>query len=172
MLKLSTYLHFRCPVYQNVPDVCTMVPDQNDPTCCQMPKCNFTPVNNTINGQGGGVSTLAPGTYQGSGTGVNIGMIKVLVLGIYIHFIQYSFLSVLLLIYYIFSPGFCLYKGKQYTQGQTWDDGCEFRCECKDMSTGRYVCSDMLVSTFLIPKHLNHDEKLFNINYLQIFQWK
>lgn len=66
----------RCPVYQNVPDVCTMVPDQSDPTCCQMPRCNFTPVNNTINGQGGGVATLAPGTYQGIGTGVNIGKIN------------------------------------------------------------------------------------------------
>ena len=36
--------------------------------------------------------------------------------------------------------GYCLYNGQQYTQGQTWDDDCEFTCVCDDASRGHYQC--------------------------------
>ena len=36
----------------------------------------------------------------------------------------------------------CVYKTAQYSQGQTWSDGCQLRCRCDDSSKGLYVCSD------------------------------
>lgn len=36
----------------------------------------------------------------------------------------------------------CVYKGKAYTQGQTWDDGCQFRCTCVDQNRGQYRCTE------------------------------
>jgi hypothetical protein len=32
------------------------------------------------------------------------------------------------------------YKSRVYSQGQKWDDGCDFRCECIDAVRGRYKC--------------------------------
>ena len=36
----------------------------------------------------------------------------------------------------------CVYNGKSYQQGQTWQDGCRYRCECVDAMTGSYRCSE------------------------------
>ncbi|KAJ8302722.1 LOW QUALITY PROTEIN: hypothetical protein KUTeg_019118 [Tegillarca granosa] len=38
-------------------------------------------------------------------------------------------------------PGYCVYKGVYYTQGQTWADGCKYNCRCEDVSRGIYACS-------------------------------
>ena len=35
----------------------------------------------------------------------------------------------------------CVYNGKSYTQGQTWQDGCQYDCECVDAMTGQYRCT-------------------------------
>jgi hypothetical protein len=40
---------------------------------------------------------------------------------------------------------YCEYKGGQYQQGQRWDDGCDYNCECMDASTGRYKCTEKYV---------------------------
>lgn len=34
----------------------------------------------------------------------------------------------------------CVYKDKLYNQGETWDDGCDYTCECLDATTGYYEC--------------------------------
>ncbi|GAB1606676.1 uncharacterized protein LOC115210527 [Argonauta hians] len=34
----------------------------------------------------------------------------------------------------------CLYKGHQYYEGQTWQDGCDFNCKCEDASSGFWRC--------------------------------
>jgi len=39
----------------------------------------------------------------------------------------------------------CVYKGQTYQQGQTWDDGCEFKCTCADATQGRYTCNQKCV---------------------------
>lgn len=46
--------------------------------------------------------------------------------------------------------GACLYKGQIYSQGQTWQDGCDLDCECTDALNGVYRCTDrwVLVLTF------------------------
>ena len=36
--------------------------------------------------------------------------------------------------------GYCAYKGQIYSQGQKWDDGCQYKCECIDALRGRYKC--------------------------------
>ncbi len=35
----------------------------------------------------------------------------------------------------------CVYKGKYYTQGQTWEDGCDYKCTCMDASKSFYQCT-------------------------------
>ena len=38
--------------------------------------------------------------------------------------------------------GACLYKGKVHQQGDTWQDGCDYECECTDASRGQYKCNE------------------------------
>lgn len=37
---------------------------------------------------------------------------------------------------------FCVYKGVTYSQGQTWDDGCQKKCRCDDADMNIYTCFD------------------------------
>lgn len=48
------------------------------------------------------------------------------------------------------STGYCVYKGKQYTQSQRWDDGCAFTCVCEDSRIGKYRCFEKWACTFII----------------------
>ncbi|XP_041376889.1 uncharacterized protein LOC121389360 [Gigantopelta aegis] len=34
----------------------------------------------------------------------------------------------------------CFYKNHFYTQGQIWEDGCDYRCRCEDAQRGFYQC--------------------------------
>jgi len=36
----------------------------------------------------------------------------------------------------------CLYQGKLYTTGQSWDDGCTYTCVCVDGMSGQYRCTE------------------------------
>ena len=38
--------------------------------------------------------------------------------------------------------GACVYKGVSYKQGQKWQDGCTYDCECMDAQRGQYKCTD------------------------------
>lgn len=42
----------------------------------------------------------------------------------------------------------CVYQGKAYSQGQRWDDGCQFQCECIDQQAGRYKCTERYCNHF------------------------
>ena len=46
----------------------------------------------------------------------------------------------------------CSYKGVQYSQGDKWDDGCSYECECTDASTGRYQCYNKCPSYYNFPE--------------------
>ena len=39
----------------------------------------------------------------------------------------------------------CFYKGALYSQGENWQDGCDFNCTCEDGTTGQYFCIDQSV---------------------------
>ena len=47
--------------------------------------------------------------------------------------------------------GTCFYKGARYRQGDKWDDGCAYECECTDGNTGRYVCYNKCPSYYNFP---------------------
>ncbi|KAJ8302469.1 hypothetical protein KUTeg_018865 [Tegillarca granosa] len=49
--------------------------------------------------------------------------------------------------------GFCVYNGVYYKQGQMWDDGCKRRCQCMDVATGRYSCSQRCPSFESLPNN-------------------
>ncbi|XP_060081054.1 uncharacterized protein LOC132560404 [Ylistrum balloti] len=103
----------RCPDYLDPPAGCTLIADPRDPTCCRMPKCNPQGTTNNITGTGQVIpNPIPPASYYGKITGEG----KV--------------------------PGYCIYKGTQYTTGQIWEDGCDLTCECKDSETGVYQCTD------------------------------
>lgn len=40
----------------------------------------------------------------------------------------------------------CVYNGVLYAQGQTWKDGCRFKCTCADASRGMYTCRSLCVN--------------------------
>ncbi|XP_041377039.1 kielin/chordin-like protein isoform X2 [Gigantopelta aegis] len=40
---------------------------------------------------------------------------------------------------------FCVYKGKNYKQHQTWNDGCNYKCTCEDAMKGFYKCRSRCV---------------------------
>ena len=37
----------------------------------------------------------------------------------------------------------CIYKGNMYQQGQQWQDGCNYNCECIDAMSGQYKCTEV-----------------------------
>ncbi|XP_045194340.2 uncharacterized protein LOC123549964 isoform X2 [Mercenaria mercenaria] len=45
----------------------------------------------------------------------------------------------------------CVYKNNQYSQGQTWFDGCDYRCTCDDASSGSYRCKRRCPEFFNVP---------------------
>ncbi|GFO24025.1 LOW QUALITY PROTEIN: collagen alpha-5(vi) chain [Plakobranchus ocellatus] len=45
----------------------------------------------------------------------------------------------------------CFYKGTQYNQGDKWDDGCAYECECTDASTGQYSCYNKCPTYYNLP---------------------
>lgn len=49
--------------------------------------------------------------------------------------------------------GSCYYKGKAYSQGETWDDECSWRCFCEDAQVGYYRCINRCLSFAGIPGH-------------------
>lgn len=36
----------------------------------------------------------------------------------------------------------CVYNGKSYHQGEKWQDGCQYNCECVDSMSGQYKCTE------------------------------
>ncbi|KAL5022346.1 hypothetical protein ScPMuIL_001501 [Solemya velum] len=133
----------RCASYQTpLPSSCKMVSDPQD-SCCLVPQCSFTGIRNQTTGSGSLnlIPTAIPGQISGSAAPL------------------------------IPTPGpdgqtptpitlsFCEYKGARYTQGQRWDDGCEYSCQCDDVSTGHYVCTEKCPRYVNLPPqcHLARD---------------
>jgi len=40
----------------------------------------------------------------------------------------------------------CLYKGAVHPEGTQWNDGCDYKCNCLDGSTGQYQCTARCVT--------------------------
>lgn len=39
----------------------------------------------------------------------------------------------------------CVYSGKYYTQGQKWQDGCDYDCTCVNGQMGVFECTERWV---------------------------
>lgn len=46
----------------------------------------------------------------------------------------------------------CLFQktGVLYQQGQTFDDGCDYKCTCTDAARGFYTCQEKYVFTYAL----------------------
>ncbi|KAK7115067.1 hypothetical protein V1264_001009 [Littorina saxatilis] len=131
----------RCPSYPNRADTrCTMKPDPADPMCCRLPDCD-TPIPTPLGPNGPYVvPTIAP---QGVVTGGSV--------------------TVRPTPGHPATPGpdgstvkpplgttpapqpreVCVYKAQSYSQGQKWQDGCDYNCECVDAPNGHYKCTEI-----------------------------
>ncbi|XP_013410815.1 uncharacterized protein LOC106173996 isoform X2 [Lingula anatina] len=125
----------RCPKFENLPPQCKLAEDPND-LCCQYPSCVWTGGGTTFTGIGGvsgyipvpifgpaiigiGTPTNPGGITGGTGTGTTgTGTTGT-------------------------GTGKCVFKGKQYSEGQTWRDGCDLSCTCVHGASGSYRCSDI-----------------------------
>ncbi|XP_070202959.1 uncharacterized protein [Littorina saxatilis] len=116
----------RCPEYENIDPSCTFEADPNDPKCCSIPRCG-TPVPGTtlIPDPTAGAVTVPPGFVTGDNfpPGVTGGTIT----------------------------GYCEYNGKQYQQGEKWEDGCAYDCVCEDTTTGKYKCNEKCTRYDKVP---------------------
>ena len=37
----------------------------------------------------------------------------------------------------------CVYNGQRYSSGQSWQDGCDKNCTCRDANLGYYQCDEL-----------------------------
>ncbi|KAK7493781.1 hypothetical protein BaRGS_00014922 [Batillaria attramentaria] len=103
----------KCLAFNNLDASCTLQDDPNDP-CCKTPNC---PAGITVVPQIGkttGIGGTALPTIAGGTAPPITGQRNV-----------------------------CVYQGKQYQQGATWNDGCQYTCECINAQTGYYRCTDV-----------------------------
>ena len=53
--------------------------------------------------------------------------------------------KILMLGEFFISLDYCEYNGKHYQQGQSWYDGCSYKCTCEDALGGKYRCIERYV---------------------------
>ncbi|KAJ8302509.1 hypothetical protein KUTeg_018905 [Tegillarca granosa] len=123
--------------FSNIPLGCTYVADPNDPQCCRIPQCTVT--GSVGSGTSGTSSGQSPTGYTGSITGYGRPQPGTANFNPNITTTGYS--------------KACIYKGTIYAQGQQWQDGCTYDCECLDASTGRYRCTDRCTKYANIPSN-------------------
>ncbi|XP_078338507.1 uncharacterized protein LOC111134355 isoform X1 [Crassostrea virginica] len=141
----------RCPQYPDLPAGCTKTADPNDP-CCLVPVCSTpkpTPYNPMYP-----TTTPAPNQPTTPYNPYVTPLPKGEIVG-YNPTTQNPYNPSP-------KPTFCVYKGKQYTNGQTWQDGCDYNCECIDQATGRYKCTErcpsfpVQPSCFMVPSQTDN----------------
>ncbi|OWF53570.1 Cartilage matrix protein [Mizuhopecten yessoensis] len=129
----------RCAAFPKLPASCQLVPDPKDPFCCKVPECSFTPANGTYTGYG--YPTAPTGVITGGSVVKPTPRPNVVPTAQPIPGVS----TVAPTPVPSQGPTFkdvCVYKGQQYTQGQKWEDGCDYNCECTDAKTGFYQCSE------------------------------
>ncbi|KAK7491400.1 hypothetical protein BaRGS_00017378, partial [Batillaria attramentaria] len=112
----------RCPSYSGLPPGCTMVASVSDP-CCLVPQCYESPMITPPPGM-----TLAPGATPPP---IPVGIPGIIVGNPNNNPSQ--------------RINMCLRYGVTYAPGETWDEGCDYRCKCED-DTGRYTCTESVPS--------------------------
>ncbi|GFO23765.1 collagen alpha-4(vi) chain [Plakobranchus ocellatus] len=121
MAEFHRFVERRCTQYNAtlLPKACTLVSGG----CCMVPECRdtdgstFDPIANPPRGmipivaqKPGGFTGVRPAILPGQ-NGVMTGQ-----------------------------RDFCVYKTQTYVEGDTWQDGCEYNCQCEDGTLGLYTC--------------------------------
>nr|KAG5702882.1 hypothetical protein BaRGS_019101 [Batillaria attramentaria] len=103
----------RCPVYSQIPPSCQLITDPNDP-CCQVAVCEPTRpgFSNTSVILTGLVGNISGHSLPPNNRGP------------------------------LTRTNECIYHGRSYQQGDVWDDGCSFTCQCVDSQSGQYLCNE------------------------------
>ncbi|XP_053376973.1 uncharacterized protein LOC123528762 [Mercenaria mercenaria] len=125
----------RCAKYDTIPSNCTLVPDPSNPACCKVPQCIPLPVPGTA------TPTGPPVTVTGV-TGKITGTLPPGVNG---------------------NRSTCVYQGRMYTQGQKWQDGCQYNCICTDGKTGKYECTQRCAAFPIVPPQCTMQRNLSDI---------
>ncbi|GFR69731.1 collagen alpha-4(VI) chain [Elysia marginata] len=118
----------RCPVYNNLPSTCTLIPDPSD-ACCKKPSCTgtLTPLISS------GRPTISP-TLDPTVT-------NVFPLGTHTTITGSQKPSPGVPGYITGMRSGCVYQNTLHKQGETWNDGCDYVCACVDASRGFYRCT-------------------------------
>ncbi|CAI9721272.1 type VI, alpha [Octopus vulgaris] len=58
-----------------------------------------------------------------------------------------------------FGVDVCVYKGKEYYQDQTWSDGCQSECICKNAGSGLWVCQSKCPQYKSLPSICHLEKK-------------
>ncbi|XP_052786263.1 uncharacterized protein LOC128221703 [Mya arenaria] len=133
----------KCPTFGTLPTGCSLRSNPNDP-CCQQPVCpvgtvtsNGQPVvivptyGNAFTGYGqpvmpqAGTQTSGMNTTPSPGSGGT----GTVITG---------------------SGRGCVYKSNKWRLA-TWDDGCQYRCECLDPTAGQYRCTERCPAYVNLP---------------------
>ncbi|XP_071131764.1 mucin-2-like [Mytilus edulis] len=118
----------KCPRYPQIPPNCFLVQDYLNP-CCKIPLCSTvapTPIP---------IFIIPAPTLTPPPTDVPVTTLKVT-----------STPPVTI-------NKTCQYKGRQYTTGQKWQDGCDYDCTCMDGTSGQYTCAERCPRYPQIPSH-------------------
>ena len=75
----------------------------------------------------------------------------------------------------LFVSAGCMYKNNLYQHGQSWNDGCDYKCTCKDGVSGRYECTTRSSLHFYVfsPVETKTKEAILHFWYLRVYlgQW-
>ncbi|KAJ8302983.1 hypothetical protein KUTeg_019379 [Tegillarca granosa] len=165
--------HARCPTYNNVPSNCVLKTDPND-QCCLAPDCytNLFPVKPT-GPSGSGTITVNPNPGSGMSGTLNppqstYGSFTGTPNYIYPTPVQPGTFTGTSgnnpsgvpgsMISSIGGRNVCIYKGKIYNQGEKWDDGCDYRCECIDSTRGQYRCAGRCGKYVYLPPQCTYEQ--------------
>ncbi|KAJ8302801.1 hypothetical protein KUTeg_019197 [Tegillarca granosa] len=126
VFKIYVIIIYRCPTYNNLPSNRCYV-QKIDGKCCSEPRC-LLPNNQTVN-------PLITQTGYGIIPTKNGGYIKFRPDHNYTSSGYYTLNS------FNNTRKECIYKGQVYSQGQEWNDGCNFNCRCTNGEKGQFVCN-------------------------------
>lgn len=133
----------RCVRYDNLPQPYCFLENDPDNPCCQRPKCVF-PVNYITNV--GEITTPIPKT----GSNLQMFFFKSTSIKYDIDWKNHVLKKIKHIIWYRYSMiinkltfnviDYCEYHGQHYQQGQSWYDGCSYKCTCENALEGKYRC--------------------------------
>jgi hypothetical protein len=72
----------------------------------------------------------------------------------------------------MFADGQCYYRGKSYSTGESWYDGCDYECTCEDGASGRYRCYNRYAASIsqFGSNHFDQQNDLY-VQHINTYLW-